>query len=74
MYVNASAVSAIEIPDQGKPVCPKTSKKPVHNSCRDERVQAIIHPGPTANISPEFQLTETPEEVKKLIDDMPVTQ
>jgi hypothetical protein len=74
MYVNASAVSAIEIPDWGKPLYPKTSKTPVHNFCRDERVKATIHPASTANISPEFRVTKTPEEVKKLIDDMQVTQ
>lgn len=76
VYVKASAVSAIEIPDQNKPVCPKGSKKiPLDNSCRDERVKAIIYPGPPANIgSSAFQVIETPEEVKKLIDGMRVTQ
>ena len=75
VYVKASAVSAIEIPDQNKPACPKGSKTPLDNSCRDERVKAIIYPGPPANIgSSGFQVTETPEEVKKLIDDMRVTQ
>ena len=75
VYLKASAVSAIEIPDQNKPVCPKGSKKPLDNSCRDERVKAIIYPGPPANIgSSGFQVTETPEEVEKLIDDVRVTQ
>jgi hypothetical protein len=75
VYVRASAVSAIEIPDQNKPVCPKGSKKPLDNSCRDERVKATIYPGPPANIGASaFQVTEAPEEVKKLIDDIRVTQ
>jgi hypothetical protein len=75
VYVKASAVSAIEIPDQNKLACPKGSKTPLDNSCRDKRVKAIIYPGPPANIgASEFQVTETPEEVKKLIDDIRVTQ
>jgi hypothetical protein len=75
VYVKASAVSAIEIPDQNKPVCPKGSKKSLDDSCRDERVKAIIYPGPPANIgSSGFQVIETPEEVKKLVEDMRVTQ
>jgi hypothetical protein len=75
VYVKAYAVSAIEIPDQDKPMCPTGSKKPLDNSCRDERVKAIIYPGPPASIgSSGFQVTETPEEVKKLIDGIRVTQ
>jgi hypothetical protein len=69
VYVKASVVSAIEIPDQNKPVCSKGSKKPLDNSCRDERVKAIVYPGPPANIgSSGFEVTETPEEVKRLIE------
>jgi hypothetical protein len=38
-------------------------------------VKAIIYPGPPANIgSSGFEVTETPEEVKKLIDDIRGTQ
>jgi hypothetical protein len=75
VYVKASSVSAIEIPDQNKPACPKGSKKPLDYSCRDQRVKAIIYPGPPANIgASEFQVSETPEEVKKLIDNIRVTQ
>jgi hypothetical protein len=75
VYIRALFVSAIEIPDQRKPACPKGSKEPLDNSCRDERVKAIIYPGPPANVgSSGFQVTETPEEVKKLIDDIRVTQ
>jgi hypothetical protein len=62
VYVRASAVSAIEIPDQSKPVCPKGSKKPLDNTCRDERVKATIYPGPPANIGASaFQVTEAPK-------------